>query len=567
MAWTGYVCHIKIRRAIFQEPVMTQIDRRSFLGYGTAATAAVLGRGLWLPASAQDARGAGMTSPVATSAGRVRGLVRYGVNQFYGIPYAGSTAGANRFMPPQKAMSWTGVRDCVQVGNRSPQDADGPISEVFSLDRREPMGEDCLNVNVFTPGLGSGNRPVMVWLHGGGYAGGSGNWLLYDGTNLARKEDVVVVAVTHRLNLFGFLYLADLGAGEQWARASNVGMQDIVAALAWVKENIAAFGGNAGNVTVFGQSGGGGKVTTLMAMPSARGLFHRAIAQSGSTLRGATRENATAATEKFLAKVRVPKNQLERLQQIPWQQLQQSFYGEPPIQGLAGGPVVDGQSLPRDPWSPTAPDDSASVPLMMGSVETEDAWNDPPPPLQMPEDEMMTRVRRIVRNNDAKASELVGLYRRVHPGISNTDVWLIMNADNTRRANAQTLGELKSAQGKAPSYLYYFTWRSPVHKGQMKAYHTLDIPFAFYNIDIAGSMTGAGNDRYALAHKMSAAWAAFARHGNPNHPDLPNWPAFTTADRATMIWGNECRVVNDPNREERLALKAVRESATTTSSL
>ena len=543
---------------------MSQVNRRSFLGYGAAATSAVLANGLWLPASAQDARGAGMTSPVATAAGRVRGLVRYGVNQFYGIPYAASTAGAGRFMPPQKATAWTGVRECAQVGNRAPQDPDGPISEVFSLDRREPMGEDCLNLNVFTPGLGNGNRPVMVWLHGGGYAGGSGNWLLYDGTNLARKEDVVVVAVTHRLNLFGFLYLADLGAGEQWAHSSNVGMQDIVAALTWVKENIAAFGGNPRNVTIFGQSGGGGKVTTLMAMPSARGLFHRAIAQSGSTLRGATRENATAATEKFLAKAGISKNQLDRLQQMTWQQLQELFYKAPAIQGLAGGPVVDGASLPRDPWTPTAPDVSAEVPLMMGSVETENAWLDPPPPLEMPEDEMLTRIKRSTRTTDAKAKELVALYRRVHPGITNTDVYLIIDADNSRRANAQTLGELKSAQGKASSYLYYFNWRSPVHNGQMKAYHTLDIPFAFYNIDIAGSMTGAGNDRYPLAHKMSAAWAAFARSGNPNHPDLPSWPAFNTTDRPTMILGRECKVVNDPNREERLALKAMREATTTT---
>jgi para-nitrobenzyl esterase len=543
---------------------MTQMNRRSFLGYGAAATSAVLANGLWLPAWAQDARGAGMTSAVATSAGRVRGLVRYGVNQFYGIPYAASTAGANRFMPPQKATPWSGVRECAQVGNRAPQDPDGPISEVYSLDRREPMGEDCLNLNVFTPGLGSGNRPVMVWLHGGGYAGGSGNWLLYDGTNLARKEDVVVVAVTHRLNLFGFLYLADLGAGEKWSHSGNVGMQDIVAALSWVKENIAAFGGNPRNVTIFGQSGGGGKVTTLMAMPSARGLFHRAIAQSGSTLRGATRENATAATEKFLAKAGIAKTQLDRLQQMSWQELQAVFYKDPAIQGLAGGPVVDGATLPRDPWSPTAPDVSADVPLMMGSVETENGWLDPPPPLEMSEDEMLTRIKRSVRTTDAKVKELVALYRRVHPGITNTDVYLTIDADNSRRANAQTLGELKSAQGKASSYLYYFNWRSPVHKGQMKAYHTLDIPFAFYNIDIAGSMTGAGNDRYPLAHKMSAAWAAFARTGNPNHPDLPSWPAFNTADRPTMILGNDCRVVNDPNREERLALKALREATTTT---
>lgn len=533
-----------------------RIDRRAFLGYGSIAAAALAADGLWMPAWAQDVRGLPMTPAVQTSAGRVRGAVRFGINQFFGVPYGASTAGAGRFLPPAAPAPWTGVRDCLQVGNRSPQDPDGPISEVFSLDRREPMGEDCLSINVFTPAL-TGSRPVMVWLHGGGFSGGSGNWLLYDGTNLARKEDVVVVSVNHRLNIFGFLHLADLGGGERWAGASNAGMQDIVAALTWVKQNIAGFGGNPGNVTVFGQSGGGGKVTTLMAMPSAKGLFHRAIAQSGSALRGVPRDAATQAATQFLARVGLKPNQLDALQQLPWQRVQEAFFAEPRIPNLGGGPVVDGRSLPRDQWTPDAPSYSADVPLMVGSVETEDAWNDPPPPLQMPEEEMMTRVRRITRNDDAKARELVALYRRTHAGISNTDVWLIMNADNTRRANAQLLSELKTMQGKAPAYLYYFNWRSPVHLGQMKSYHTLDIPFAFYNVDIAGSMTGAGNDRYPLAHRMSAAWAAFARTGNPNHKDLPNWPAFNAAGYPTMLLGNECKVVNDPNREERLALKTI----------
>jgi len=542
---------------------MTRFDRREFLGIGAAATASFLtpARALW----AQDTRGLPFTSVVQTASGRVRGVVKFGVNQFWGVPYAASTADANRFMPPAKVTPWTGVRDCFEVGHRAPQDPDGPISEVFALDRQEPMGEDCLNLNVFTPGLGSGNRPVMVWLHGGGFAGGSGNWILYEGTNLARKEDVVVVSVTHRLNLFGFLHLSDLGGGEKWANSSNMGMQDIVAALAWIKENIAAFGGNPSNVTTFGQSGGGGKVTTLMAMPAAKGLMHRAIAMSGSAIRGATRENATLATQQFLAKLGVRPDRIDRLQDFTWQQLQSAFYSEPRIQGLAGGPVVDGRSLLRDQWSPDAPAVSADVPLMMSSVETEDAWNDPPPPLQMPEEEMMTRVRRIVRNDETKARELVALYRKTHPGISTTDVYLIMNADSTRRANAQLLCELKAAQGKAPAYLYFFNWRSPVHKGQMKAYHTLDIPFALYNIDQAASMTGAMQDRYALAHKMSAAFAAFARTGNPNHKDLPSWPAFNARTYPTMVFGNDCKVVNDPNREERLALRAIRDGAPTTS--
>ena len=535
-----------------------QLDRRAFIGYGSLATASLFANGLFSPASAQDVRGLAMTPTVGTATGRVRGLVRFGGNQFWGVPYGASTAGAGRFLPPAKPAAWTGVRGCVQVSNRSPQDPEGPISEVWSLDRREPMGEDCLTINIFTPGVGRGNRPVMVWLHGGGFAGGSGNWLLYDGTNLARKEDVVVVSVNHRLNLFGFLHLADLGAGQKWANASNVGMQDVVAALGWIKENIAAFGGNPGSVTVFGQSGGGGKVTTLMAMPSAQGLFHRAIAMSGSALRGATRESATQAASQLLARLSLKATQLDQLQQLPWQRLQEAYFAEPRIPGLGGGPVVDGTSLPRDQWTPDAPSFSADVPLMMGSVETEDAWNDPPPPLEMSADEMLTRVKRVTRNDEAKAKELIALYRQTRPGLSNTDVWLVMNADNTRRANAQLLGELKSAQGRAASYLYYFNWRSPVHGGQMKSYHTLDIPFVFDNVDVAASMTGSGHERYALAHRMSAAWAAFARTGSPNHPGLPNWPVFDSRNYPTMVLGNDCKVVNDPNRAERLALKTIR---------
>src|SRR4029453_10799974 len=373
-----------------------------------------------------------------------------------------------------------------------------------------------------------------------------------------------MVSVTHRLNLFGFLHLSNFDAGEKWARSSNVGMQDIVAALGWIKNNIAAFGGNPGNVTVFGQSGGGSKITTLMAMPSAKSLFHRAIAMSGAQARGAERGAATRAAEQYLTKLGLTPKQLDRLQQMPWKQLQEAFFSEPRIQGLAGGPVVGGGSLPRDQWSPDAPAVSADVPLMMGSTETEDAWNDPPPPLVTSEDDILTRVRRIVRNDESKAREMIALYRKTHQGITNTDVYLIMNADNTRRANAQLLNELKTAQGKAPAYLYFFNWRSPVHNSQMKAYHTLDIPFALYNIDQAASMTGAMQDRSALATRMSAAFASFARSGNPNHADLPMWPAFNARDYPTMIFGNDCKVVNDPNRQERLALKAIRDGATST---
>src|SRR3954471_3530132 len=347
---------------------------------------------------------------VSTDNGKLRGYIHKGIYTYKGIPYAQ----ADRFMPPSKPASWTDVRTALSYGPVCPTDPTTTVNDAFEFPFNHDWGysnEHCHSLNVWTPVINDGKkRPVMIWLHGGGFSAGSAiEQPGYDGENLSKKGDVVVVSINHRLNVLGFL---DLSAyGDKYKSSANVGMMDIVAALQWVKENIAAFGGDPNNVTIFGQSGGGGKVTTLMAMPGAKGLFHRAVAQSGSTLRGATRQSATEATDQFLTKLGIQKTQIERLQQMPWQQLEDAFQ-EAKIRGLAGGPVVDGTSLPRDPWSPTAPDPSASVPLMMGSVQTENAWIEPPPPLDMSEAEMMTRVVRITRNDETKARELVALYRR-----------------------------------------------------------------------------------------------------------------------------------------------------------
>jgi para-nitrobenzyl esterase len=259
------------------------INRRSFLSRSAAAAGLLVGGAL-----PQNLAASQKSEPVSTSGttvetryGKIRGAVQEKVYSFKGVPYGASTAGVRRFMPPAKPQPWTGVREALELGLRSPQTGSANIPEWAILNRTEPMGEDCLCLNVWTSGLGSGQKkPVMVWLHGGGFARGSAGFYPYDGTELAKKHDVVVVGINHRLNLFGFLYLAELG-GEKYASSSNVGMLDIVASLEWIRDNIAAFGGDSSNVTIFGQSGGGGKVTTLMAMPSAKGLFHRAIAQSG----------------------------------------------------------------------------------------------------------------------------------------------------------------------------------------------------------------------------------------------------------------------------------------------
>jgi para-nitrobenzyl esterase len=533
-------------------------DRRAFLGAGATGAAFLCLNGLASGALAQDPRLARPGNTVTTSYGAVRGVVRENIQQFWNLPYGASTAGPNRFMPPRPPEPWTGVREHFQVGTRSFQQPGigEPAPVVLAMNRLEEESEDCLRLNVFTPGTDNGARPVLVWMHGGGFTSGSGNYLIYDGTYLASKEDVVVVSLTHRLNIFGFLHLADLG-GEQWAGATNVGAQDLVAALQWVRDNIAAFGGDPGRVTIFGQSGGGGKTTTLMAMPSASGLFHRAIAQSGAALRGTPATDATAATERYLAKLGIARNQLDRLRSLTPQQIQAALYSEPAIPGFASGPVIDGTIIPRHQWDPAAPQYSANVPLMAGSTATENGWLGPPA-YDMDDAELVSLFTRLGGNDATKGQELLTLYRSRYPELRSRMLWLVAESDNTRRYNAQLLNRLKHAQEAAPSYLYYFNWYSPVHDNRMGAYHTLDIPFVFNNVDVAASMTGAGQDRYTLAHVMSAAWAAFARTGNPDHADMPHWPAFNPTAYPTMVFGSEVAMLNDPNKLERQALEALR---------
>jgi para-nitrobenzyl esterase len=534
------------------------LDRRALIR--TAASGSAL---LWLSSLSSGllAQDLHLTQPgktVKTKYGAVRGLLRDGVQQFWNLQYGAPTSGIRRFQPPQAPAAWTGVQDHFQVGTRCFQQpgAGEPAPVVLAMNRLEPESEDCLRLNVFTPGTDIKARPVMVWMHGGGFTSGSGNYLIYDGTYLAKKEDVVVVSVTHRLNIFGFLHLADLG-GEQWAGATNAGMQDLVAALQWVKDNIAQFGGDPDRVTIFGQSGGGSKTTTLMAMPAAKGLFHRAIAQSGAALRGITASDASAATERWLARLNINSKQLERLQSLTPQQIQEAFYAQPAIPGLGSGPVIDGKVIPRHQWDPAAPDFSASVPLLAGSVATENGWLGPPP-FELTDTELLSLFTSGLANKDtSQGQRLLDLYRSHYPQLRNRMLWLTAEADNSRRRNAQQLNTLKHAQGKAPSWLYYFNWFSPVHDNRMGSYHTLDIPFVFNNVDVGASMTGAGKERYQLAHVMSAAWAAFARTGNPDHADMPHWPAFNPTDYPTMVFGNEVALRLDPNRDERLALAAL----------
>jgi para-nitrobenzyl esterase len=525
------------------------VHRRSFLNRSTLAAGALMS-GAFARTWAAPATGDSSGPIVETTAGKIRGAIQDKVAAFQGVPYGASTAGSSRFMPPEKPQPWTGVKDTVELGHRSPQGGSTLIPEVAAVDANEPAGEDCLVLNVWTPSATSGHkRPVMVWLHGGGFTSGSGGFKIYDGVNLAARHDVVVVTINHRLNAFGYLYLADLG-GAKYANSSNIGMLDIVAALEWVRDNIANFGGDPANVTIFGQSGGAAKVSTLLAMPAAKGLFHRGIIESGASLRGIPRDAANKSTEAFLAKVGLKPDQIDQLQNLPVDRL---------LKGLAGGrfgPVVDGKTLPGNPFDPTAPEISSNVPLLIGTTQTEVTFFAGQQLDPIDEAALRERVKQTFHASDADTDKILAVYKKVDPAISNIDLALESASDSFAWTNAITAAERKAALGKAPAYMYYFKWRSPVRDGKLKAMHCMEIPFVFDNPDAGKPMTGSGEDRYALAAKVSGAWVAFARTGNPSQKGLA-WPAYNATKRTTMILDTKCEVVDDPRKEVRLTLASL----------
>lgn len=503
------------------------------------------------------ARAAGNEEAIAeTSAGKVRGSVSEGVKIFKGIPYGGPTGGVNRFMPPVKPAAWTGTRDTRAYGPTAPQS--------LGAARGGPEeSEDCLVLNVFTPALAGGaKRPVMVWLHGGGFSTGSGSGAILDGTSLAHTNDVVVVTINHRLNVFGFSYLGEF-AGQDFALSGGAGMLDIVAALQWVRENIAQFGGDPNLVTIFGQSGGGRKVATLMSMPSAQGLYHRAIIESGAVLRLTTQEDAIRQTSLLLAELGLKPGQVRELQSVPVQRLLAANAAV--VQKLdlrlapgftANTPMVDGKALPMHPWDPAGPAMSAKIPLLIGWAHTEETLYDRPTPETLALDEAGLR-QRAAKRLDMDPDTVIAAYRKAHPEASPWDIYILLATDHPRGTYTRELARRKAAQAAAPAFLYRFDWETPEGGGHMRSPHTIEIPFVFSNIRIAGPQISRMPEAYALAEKVSAAWVAFARTGNPNTHKLPKWPAYSAKSRETMLFNNESRVEKDPDHGPRLAMERV----------
>ncbi len=503
-------------------------------------------------------------SPVVeTASGRIAGVTSGGVHVFKGIPYGASTAGANRFMPPRKPAPWTGVREATAYAGRSPQapaSAQRPeLATVWGPVDTLPVGEDCLTLHVWTPALDTSKRPVMVWLHGGAFSYGSANSPRYDSTNLAWRNDVVVVAVNHRLNIFGHLDLSGLG-DERFAPSGNVGILDLVAALEWVREHAERFGGDPGNVTIFGQSGGGGKVSALLTMPSAKGLFHKAIVQSGASVRFAERERTTRLADAVLKHLGLGRGQLDALQALPLARLQEAVEpaqktlprpSHPLLDRYNFGPVIDGHVLPAHPFDPGASALSDDVPIMIGGTKDESSiflapddavWN-----RTVTEDDLRKRIAAVA---GGAADELLAYYKRRDPDASPADRLITALTASNFAVRSVLLAERKAARAKSPVWMYSFDWETPAFGGRLKSPHSMDVPFVFDTLHVIGEAHHKPRAQ-ALADKVSRTWATFARTGDPDSDALPAWPAYADGRRATMIFDDECRIVDDPDGEVR----------------
>ncbi len=553
-------------------------NRRNFiqkLGLSTAAGLSTAGLGLsstltseakgFKPKEKEDEQVLFVGDNIAvanTQYGKVRGYILRGVHTFLGIPYGADTSGENRFMPPKKPASWTDVKPAVWWGNSAPQIMEKRYANEYAsfVDHwnYDDVSEDCLKINVWTPALDNKKRPVIVWLHGGGFVNGNGiEQDGYHGENISRLGDVVFCSLNHRLGALGFTNLAKAG-GDKLAASGNVGMLDIVAALEWVRDNIANFGGDAGNVTIIGQSGGGAKVTSLTAMPSAKGLFHKAVALSGSSLNGLSKEYSEKLGAMVLQEAGLGANEIGKLQQIPWREYidianraATKMADEAKRMNLARGgfaPVADGRFLDEGTFYASNSHFSADVPMIICTTFNEQSPSRVDSAL---ENIALNDVKdKLKARFGEKTGEIVDSYAKVFPDKKPVEIWSMVMSN---RKGAIATADAKAKQ-KAPVYLAWFGFQPPLFDGRMRAFHCDDICFWFYNTDLMLTHTGGGARPRRLSEKMAKSFINFARTGNPNGGGLPNWAKYTSEKGETMILNDECVLKNDPDREARKAL-------------
>lgn len=499
-------------------------------------------------------------SPVVqTTSGAIQGLKQDGIDAFLGVPYAAPPVGDLRFQPPRPAEAWDGVADATGYGAPCMQlySASGPnasemtrqIQGIFPTSTEAKIdNEDCLFLNVWSPAAGDGGkRAVLVWFHGGGYAYGSGNWPAYNGRNLAEKGDVVVVTVNHRLNAFGYLNLARK-FGDEFAASGNAGNLDLVRSLEWVRDNIAAFGGDPENVTIMGESGGGSKVSHLMAMPSAAGLFDKAVIQSGPGVTSGKPAEAADLADRVLAAAGV--ETLDDLRNVRSEVIVDA------VRSLAGaesglgqgpqfGPIADGRIVPRDPFLPAAPEQSRDIPVLIGYNKDEmTLFVAAQPWFGRLTEQTLTTMANAMGPETVAA---VDAYRAKYPDYSPTHLASIaMGARFVR--GTYLLADQQSRTASAPVYVYRLTWETPIGGGILRTPHTLDIPFMFDNAKESAALVGTGPEPARMADMMSDAWIAFAKTGTPASALLPQWRPYTTADRMVMELDVQPRLVSDPEK-------------------
>jgi len=534
-------------------------SRRNFLRQSVyAGVVGMFGAGaLWLPVHAS---GETKRSPVVeTDKGKIRGYVNKGINVFKGVPYGASTAGKNRFRPPQPAEPWTGVREALEFGHSTPQSLDPQTGGLG-----KGQSEDCLVLNVWTPSTTDGKkRPVMFWCHGGGFRSGSASSPAYDGTNLCLRGDVVVVSVNHRLNVMGFAYLYEQG-GEPFKHSGTAGMLDIVKALEWAATNIEQFGGDPDRVMIFGESGGGRKVGTLLAMPAAKGLFHRGVIQSGPSLKLVSKEDGIRLSEMLMKELSLKTGDMKGLQSVPIEKVM-AAYGrisggpgyDPNNNGFA--PVVDEDSLPFPSFHPVASPVNPDVPLIVGANRTELTIHlqRDEAAFHLNEQDMVKRVSRIVGD---LSKDVIDIYRTAEPDASPSEIFFLIASDARYVVPCAVIAERRSALNAGPVYSYYLTWKTKTRNGKLMTPHALDVPFVFDNTDkehTAFDFTTGTKEERSLADKVSDTWIAFARTGDPNCGKLPKWLPYTISSRKTMVIDNQSKVVEDPFKNRRIIMKHV----------